>query len=634
MVRPTPDWNTVTLKWAAVFLDGTPAKGSLTLEYNGNIMLDDDPVLPVNIFKRPLTVPIETKPIEIEGQTRQVGYAEFQVPASDDPDITGSGGTYTLTENLTGGGGRKGFTFFADAAAPGGVIWLNKIMPADPTVGKVYPIIYYSEIAALTDRVETLEANGGGGAAVTWSTLAGKPATFTPTTGTTAGTAAAGNDARLADARTPKAHSHPISEVTGLQAALDAKGTSNLQLGTTSGTAKAGDYQPTWAQVTGKPTTFTPATHSHTATDLSGVVKTVNGTAPDGSGNVVVAGGGGGSAKTIREVLVGEDINAALAGYEGEVRLQRGVHLTSVGIVQNRRQKVTGEGGGATVIRASAAIAGGLWRIGNGAPCDKTTLSDLTLDCDGKADYGLDINIVGTTGNYGGEPDGQCHVERLYVDDAVDIGVYVRGGDSQAYHLYGVRARRAGNYGFRIDVGGPDAWILDCEATTSNTGTGAGFLVGSSNLHFKGCKAWYCRGYGWQIKGTRNIFVDCESQDTRLHGWMIEWDKNQFIGCMADSAGYADVGGVSNTQDGFYLASGLTMTTMAGCVAFDREQGYPAQQRYGFNMSASTYNVGRAGSATAAPVGSTTVPVLIGALSGGNASTANYKNLGGLLNLR
>jgi len=50
--------------------------------------------------------------------------------------------------------------------------------------------------------------------------------------GTTATTAAAGN------------HSHPaptIASVTGLQAALDAKGTSNLALGTTAATALKGD---------------------------------------------------------------------------------------------------------------------------------------------------------------------------------------------------------------------------------------------------------------------------------------------------------------------------------------------------------------------------------------------------------
>jgi hypothetical protein len=45
----------------------------------------------------------------------------------------------------------------------------------------------------------------------------------TPTIGTTAGTVAAGNDARLNDARTPTAHTHAISEVSGLQAAIDGK---------------------------------------------------------------------------------------------------------------------------------------------------------------------------------------------------------------------------------------------------------------------------------------------------------------------------------------------------------------------------------------------------------------------------
>lgn len=41
--------------------------------------------------------------------------------------------------------------------------------------------------------------------------------------GTTGTTAAAGNDSRLSDARTPTAHTHAISDTTGLQAALDAK---------------------------------------------------------------------------------------------------------------------------------------------------------------------------------------------------------------------------------------------------------------------------------------------------------------------------------------------------------------------------------------------------------------------------
>ena len=47
--------------------------------------------------------------------------------------------------------------------------------------------------------------------------------TLSVTYGTTAGTAAQGNDSRLSDARTPTAHGHVISDVTGLQTAIDAK---------------------------------------------------------------------------------------------------------------------------------------------------------------------------------------------------------------------------------------------------------------------------------------------------------------------------------------------------------------------------------------------------------------------------
>lgn len=57
----------------------------------------------------------------------------------------------------------------------------------------------------------------GGGAepvVVTWATLSGKPATFPPTVGTTATTAAKGD------------HVHAVAGITGLQAALDAKATS------------------------------------------------------------------------------------------------------------------------------------------------------------------------------------------------------------------------------------------------------------------------------------------------------------------------------------------------------------------------------------------------------------------------
>lgn len=79
--------------------------------------------------------------------------------------------------------------------------------------------------------------------------------------GTTASTAAAGNDSRLSDARTPTAHTHTAANIsdastigrtvltaadaTAVRTAIGAgTGSSNLALGTTNTTAKAGDYAP------------------------------------------------------------------------------------------------------------------------------------------------------------------------------------------------------------------------------------------------------------------------------------------------------------------------------------------------------------------------------------------------------
>ena len=42
-------------------------------------------------------------------------------------------------------------------------------------------------------------------------------------------------------------------------------------IGTTASTAKAGNYVPTYAEITGKPETFAPATHTHTIANVTGL---------------------------------------------------------------------------------------------------------------------------------------------------------------------------------------------------------------------------------------------------------------------------------------------------------------------------------------------------------------------------
>ncbi|MBM6622683.1 hypothetical protein JTF08_13790 [Micrococcaceae bacterium RIT802] len=129
MAQPSPDWNLVLLKWAGVRLDGTPCTGQLKFTYNGagKFMLDDDPETPLSIYTAELSVQLVTKMVLFEGVPREVGYAEIWVPASNDPDITGAGGTYTCTEKLDGSVGQAPFQFVADIDAPDGVIWLNKV---------------------------------------------------------------------------------------------------------------------------------------------------------------------------------------------------------------------------------------------------------------------------------------------------------------------------------------------------------------------------------------------------------------------------------------------------------------------------------------------------------------------------
>ena len=53
---------------------------------------------------------------------------------------------------------------------------------------------------------------------------------------------------------------HTIAEISGLQSALNAKSDKTHDH---NGTYKPASYVPTWNEVTGKPSTFTPATHSH-----------------------------------------------------------------------------------------------------------------------------------------------------------------------------------------------------------------------------------------------------------------------------------------------------------------------------------------------------------------------------------
>jgi hypothetical protein len=299
-------------------------------------------------------------------------------------------------------------------------------------------------------------------------------------------------------------------------------------------------------------------------------------------------GSGGGSSYDVAAGASTATIQAALNSAEGAVRLGPGTFNITTPLILPRRCSLVGQGGATHLVAATPGMAAVIL-VGNGGPVDRWAIRNLVIDCNGNATAGIDVNVVGTTGNDKGEPDTQGIIENLYIDDPT-YGIWYRGSDTQAVHTTAVRVRRAAQYGFYIQA--PDNWWRECEATTTGAVTpSAGFYAGGANCHFDQCKAWYCRGYGWNIVCTRSVFIGCEAQDNQLHGWWLQFDKNSFVGCWSDMAGRQDVGGVPNNADGFYMEPGFTQTTMVGCFSIDRAQGVPAQQRYGFNVPGSWYNL-------------------------------------------
>ncbi|MES9587814.1 hypothetical protein ABWK57_02770 [Streptomyces sp. NPDC094045] len=123
---------------------------------------------------------------------------------------------------------------------------------------------------------------GGGGGAVDWAAITGKPSTFTPTIGTTATTAVAGNDARLAAGAAGTATVRALGTTATTAAAGDhthpgltadaAAGTASIRtLGTTATTAAAGNHSHT-----GLLTGTAAAVNNSAATDAAGLVTDFN----------------------------------------------------------------------------------------------------------------------------------------------------------------------------------------------------------------------------------------------------------------------------------------------------------------------------------------------------------------------
>lgn len=82
----------------------------------------------------------------------------------------------------------------------------------NPTTGQISANIGISDVSNLQNNLNSKEP-----------LILVKNTAFNKNFGSSADTVCQGNDSRLSDARTPLAHTHTISNVTGLQTALDNK---------------------------------------------------------------------------------------------------------------------------------------------------------------------------------------------------------------------------------------------------------------------------------------------------------------------------------------------------------------------------------------------------------------------------
>lgn len=150
-------------------------------------------------------------------------------------------GTYYAV-NITGG---PSYSIVVPVSGSTLDLWDLRVDPRtlDPVAAAVPPIYLTRAERAAADGVASLGSDGkvpaaqlpiGGGSVPTTRILTAgvgmsgggdlsADRAFDVDYGTTAGTAAQGNDGRLSDARTPLAHTHPIGDVVGLQPALDLK---------------------------------------------------------------------------------------------------------------------------------------------------------------------------------------------------------------------------------------------------------------------------------------------------------------------------------------------------------------------------------------------------------------------------
>lgn len=146
------DYDTVTVRGKYVYLDGSPARG--LIRFTGKVIATSAATKTMII---PATV---TATLDENGQFT------VPVPATNDPDIQPNGWTYSVSEDLSNGGGRVYDIDIPLEAKPDGID-LSAVAPVIPANGNPTAFVTLTAYEELSQRVGVLEQSGGGTAGVT-----------------------------------------------------------------------------------------------------------------------------------------------------------------------------------------------------------------------------------------------------------------------------------------------------------------------------------------------------------------------------------------------------------------------------------------------------------------------------------
>ncbi|MFD7844005.1 hypothetical protein ACFV4K_13870 [Nocardia sp. NPDC059764] len=250
-------------------------------------------------------------------------------------------------------------------------------LPAAPQDGAQYVVkadgllyVYRATAGGWTPNGQGIVIRGPAGA-TDWAGITGKPATFAPTIGSTATTAVAGDDPRLANARTPTAHTHAVAQISD----ATTLGRSLLTA------ADAVTARTTLAAVA---TSDSRLTDSRTPTAAGQVYdiafKSHNGNRATGPGNVMPEG-----------LRIERNVAISSITYRGETA------GTGNLVVELRRNGTAIAGTAATIAATSHALdttvtAGGPWTFAAG---ERITVHITTAD--NPAGKGLQASLRGVT---------------------------------------------------------------------------------------------------------------------------------------------------------------------------------------------------------------------------------------------